>query len=110
MNPCKDYCYLRFGKQYSADCDTSCEFAKAVKSVEKAIESMIQSKVIKFKSLSKYCNVVDVDITSDVFTDKKFISSVYEDDWNSCPDRAVASELSKLVIDGELEFAPLTQC
>lgn len=31
MNPCIEYCYFRFGKRYSADCDTSCEFAKAMK-------------------------------------------------------------------------------
>lgn len=28
INPCKDYCYIRFGKQYTKECDTQCEFAK----------------------------------------------------------------------------------
>lgn len=29
--PCKDHCYLRYGKQYSKECDTNCDYAKAVK-------------------------------------------------------------------------------
>lgn len=31
FNPCFEYCHLRFGKQYTEDCDDKCEFAKAVK-------------------------------------------------------------------------------
>ncbi len=40
MNPCVDYCYLRYGKQYSHDCDSKCEYAKVVlenKTLKKAI-------------------------------------------------------------------------
>lgn len=28
MNPCIDYCYVRFGKQYESKCDTECDYAK----------------------------------------------------------------------------------
>ena len=31
MSPCKDYCYLRFGKMYSPKCDTECDYAAVVK-------------------------------------------------------------------------------
>lgn len=31
MNPCIDYCFLRFGKQYNTSCDKECEYAKVVK-------------------------------------------------------------------------------
>ncbi len=30
MNPCIDHCYLRYGKQYSHDCNSKCEYAKAI--------------------------------------------------------------------------------
>ena len=77
--------------------------------IENAIKAMIQIGVIKFRSLSKYHNVADFYVTSDIFTDKTFISSVYEDDWNNCPARAVAAELTSLIIDGKLEFIPLKE-
>lgn len=35
MNPCKDLCYQRYGKQYSKECDKECDFAKAVKRSKK---------------------------------------------------------------------------
>ena len=31
MNPCVNYCYLRFGKQYRPECDEICDYAKAAK-------------------------------------------------------------------------------
>lgn len=30
MIPCKELCYLRYGKQYTSECDTTCEFARVV--------------------------------------------------------------------------------
>lgn len=30
MNPCIDYCFLRFGKEYTNECDDCCEYAKSV--------------------------------------------------------------------------------
>ena len=26
--PCRDHCYLRYGKQYTEECDTNCDYAK----------------------------------------------------------------------------------
>lgn len=31
FNQCYEHCYLRFGKQYTPDCDDKCDYAKAVK-------------------------------------------------------------------------------
>lgn len=31
MNPCVDYCFLRYGKQYDINCDNTCEFARVIK-------------------------------------------------------------------------------
>ena len=31
MNPCIELCYLRYGKQYTPECDEFCDYAKAVK-------------------------------------------------------------------------------
>lgn len=28
--PCVDYCFYRFGKEYSKDCDNNCNYAKVV--------------------------------------------------------------------------------
>ncbi len=30
MNPCVELCWQRYGKQYSPECDTKCDYAKAV--------------------------------------------------------------------------------
>lgn len=30
MIPCRDHCYLRYGKQYTSDCDTKCDYARAI--------------------------------------------------------------------------------
>lgn len=31
INPCVDYCWLRFRKHYTKNCDHSCDYAKSVK-------------------------------------------------------------------------------
>ena len=31
MNPCVDYCFQRFGRQYTPECDAHCAYAKAEK-------------------------------------------------------------------------------
>lgn len=31
MNPCIDYCFQRFGRQYTPECDAHCAYAKAEK-------------------------------------------------------------------------------
>lgn len=34
MIPCRDHCYLRYGKEYTSDCDTTCDYARVVKENE----------------------------------------------------------------------------
>lgn len=31
IKPCIDFCYNRYGKQYSSDCDDKCEYAKVIR-------------------------------------------------------------------------------
>lgn len=38
LNPCYELCFLRFGKQYTSDCDDKCEFAKVSKEKKKLEE------------------------------------------------------------------------
>ena len=38
FEPCYEYCYLRFGKQYTPDCDDKCAYAKVIKERDKAVE------------------------------------------------------------------------
>lgn len=40
FNPCYEHCYLRFGKEYSPDCDEKCEYAKAVKERDAAVKEL----------------------------------------------------------------------
>ena len=28
FNPCYDYCYLKYGKQYTEECDSTCDYAR----------------------------------------------------------------------------------
>ena len=44
FEPCFEHCYLRFGKQYTPDCDDKCEYAKTVKERNKAIEEINSMK------------------------------------------------------------------
>lgn len=40
MIPCRDYCYIRFGQQYTEDCDTRCDYAKAVKEAKQLLSEV----------------------------------------------------------------------
>lgn len=31
FNPCMEHCFIRYGKQYTSECDNVCDYAKAVK-------------------------------------------------------------------------------
>ena len=35
MSPCVEYCYARYGKQYTPACDDMCDYAAAVKENQK---------------------------------------------------------------------------
>ena len=34
FNPCFEHCYVKYGKQYSEECDSKCEYAKLAKELE----------------------------------------------------------------------------
>ncbi len=36
--PCVEHCFVKFGKHYTPKCDNTCEYAKAVKERNKAVE------------------------------------------------------------------------
>ena len=40
--PCYGYCYLKYGKQYSEECDANCDYAKVVK------ENKCKDKIIDY--------------------------------------------------------------
>lgn len=41
FKPCYEHCYLRYGKQYTKECDDKCHYAKAIKENKELIESSI---------------------------------------------------------------------
>lgn len=40
MCPCVDYCYLRFGKQYSKECDSKCDYVRVIKVLKEVLLSV----------------------------------------------------------------------
>jgi ABC-type uncharacterized transport system fused permease/ATPase subunit len=40
VNPCVEWCYNRFGKEYTEKCDSYCEYAKALMELRQAKESL----------------------------------------------------------------------
>lgn len=41
FNPCFEHCYVRYNKEYTAHCDATCAYAKAVKDRDKAIDWLL---------------------------------------------------------------------
>ena len=42
FEPCFEHCYIRYGKQYTKECDDTCGYAKAVK------ESKLKDEIIEY--------------------------------------------------------------
>ncbi len=40
FNPCYEHCYLKYGKQYTTDCDDKCDYAKVIKEKKLLEEEM----------------------------------------------------------------------
>ena len=40
--PCYEHCFLRYGKQYTKDCDDTCDYAKVIK------ENKLKNEIIDF--------------------------------------------------------------
>lgn len=59
FNPCLEYCQNHFGKQYTSECDSTCEFAKAVKENE-MIKEEINTPVKTLPSLAfHFCSMIE---------------------------------------------------
>ncbi|MCM1232312.1 MAG: hypothetical protein NC489_19490 [Ruminococcus flavefaciens] len=59
MNPCLEYCYNRYNKQYTSDCDDKCEFAKTVKENKLLKEEMdIPIKTLK-ELTTQFCCLIE---------------------------------------------------
>ena len=39
FSPCRDYCYVRLGKQYTEECDNTCEYAKTIKELNESLKN-----------------------------------------------------------------------
>lgn len=79
------------------------------KYLEKAVGAMLETGTIQFKPFSWCFRVVDMIVTSEVFTDKEGVLTVDEDDWNGGPANCVAKELTKAITSGNLKFIPCTE-
>lgn len=71
-----------------------------------AIEAMLEIGIIHFIPYAWCFNTVDMTIESDIFEGEPFLMLVQEDDWNGGPRKAVAAELTKLLINGAIKFIP----
>lgn len=73
--------------------------------IESAIIGMIKVNKITFRACSWCFGYVDFVVTSDMFADEEFVTSVLADEWwNSWPDIAVAKEIVKAITREELKF------
>lgn len=77
--------------------------------LEQAVGAMLETGIIQFKPFSWCFRVVDMIVTSEVFTDKEGVLTVDEDDWNGGPANCVAKELTKAITSGNLKFIPCTE-
>lgn len=68
------------------------------------IDTMIKDGVIRFEPYSWCFKMVDVSITSDIFSDSPFVISIPRNKWDCNPDRAVADELSELILNEEVDL------
>lgn len=50
MDPCVDFCFNRFGKTYTEECNDRCEYAKAVRR-KKELEDSLEETKRPFKTI-----------------------------------------------------------
>ena len=51
--PCKEHCYLRYGKQYTKECDDNCDYAHVAKLYEET--KQILKSVLTYYDGCAYC-------------------------------------------------------
>lgn len=64
----------------------------------------IKTNIIHFKPFSWCFGLVDIIITSKMFSDGNFVMSVCEDNWEGGPEECVAENLTSMVINGDIHL------
>lgn len=77
--------------------------------LEEAVGAMLETGIIQFKPFSWCFGLVDITVSSEVFTEKEGVLTVNEDDWNSGPTKCVAKELTQAITSNRLKFIPCTE-
>lgn len=76
MNPCVDYCQLRYGQQYSPErCNTMCDYAKAV----------LENKELKCAISHGRWLRTHIGITTKLTCSQCSYEEVYGEPTNYCP-------------------------
>ena len=58
MNPCKDWCFARFGKEYTKECDKHCDYARLhveLKQLRADLERVKADRNAAIEQLHGYC-------------------------------------------------------
>lgn len=77
--------------------------------LEQAIGAMLETGMIQFEPFSWCYRLVDMTVSSQVFTNKECVITVDEDNWNCGPANCVAKELTQAITSGWLKFVPCTE-
>lgn len=77
--------------------------------LEQAVGAMLETGIIQFKPFAWSFGLVDMTVSSEVFTDKEFLLTANQDDWNGGPAKCVAKELMQAITSGNLKFIPCTE-
>lgn len=51
LNPCYDHCYLKYGKQYTKECDTICDYAIQTKVIGYLLD-MLEEEHMGMRSIA----------------------------------------------------------
>ncbi len=58
MNPCKDWCFARFGKEYTQECDKHCDYARLhieLKQLRANLDRVKADRNAAIEQLHGYC-------------------------------------------------------
>lgn len=70
FNPCIGHCFIRYGKQYSKDCDAKCDYAKIAKELK-----LLKQEYMELDKNKVYIFTVDVS-DLDKETALKYLSNI----------------------------------
>lgn len=43
--PCRDHCYIRYGKQYTKECNTTCDYAKVCLKNKDMLNALLKHRI-----------------------------------------------------------------